>query len=185
MIQLGENPQNVFCVGAVGVENIMKMQLLDKSELEKSISFSLEKPYAVVTFHPVTLENDSAEAQFAELLKAIDQHKEIKYIFTKANADANGRIINKMIDDYAAGNANVAAFESLGNLRYLSALKYAAMVIGNSSSGIVEAPSFGIPTINIGDRQNGAYSGRKRYQLPTGLHRDFGGYQPRKFAGFS
>lgn len=155
VIQLGENPQNVFCVGAVGIENIMKMQLLDKSELEESIAFSMDKPYAVVTFHPVTLENDSAGAQLAELLKALDQHKERKYIFTKANADANGRIINKMIDDYAASNTNVTAFESLGNLRYLSALKYAAMVIGNSSSGIVEAPSFGIPTINIGDRQEG------------------------------
>lgn len=155
VIQLGENPENVFCVGAVGIENIKKMQLLDKNALEESISFKLDKPYAVVTFHPVTLENDSAGAQFAELLKALDRHKEMKYIFTKANADANGRIINKMIDDYAASNDNVAAFESLGNLRYLSALKYTAIVIGNSSSGIVEAPSFGIPTINIGDRQKG------------------------------
>ena len=155
VIQLGENPENVFCVGAVGIENIKKMQLLDKNALEESISFKLDKPYAVVTFHPVTLENDSAGAQFAELLKALDRHKEMKYIFTKANADANGRIINKMIDDYAASNDNVAAFESLGSLRYLSALKYTAIVIGNSSSGIVEAPSFGIPTINIGDRQKG------------------------------
>lgn len=155
VIQLGENPENVFCVGAVGIENIKKMQLLDKNALEESISFKLDKPYAVVTFHPVTLENDSAWAQFAELLKALDWHKDMKYIFTKANADANGRIINKMIDDYSASNDNVAAFESLGSLRYLSALKYAAMVIGNSSSGIVEAPSFGIPTINIGDRQKG------------------------------
>ena len=155
VIQLGENPENVFCVGAVGIENIKKMQLLDKNALEESISFKLDKPYAVVTFHPVTLENDSAGAQFTELLKALDRHKEMKYIFTKANADANGRIINKMIDDYAASNDNVAAFESLGSLRYLSALKYTAIVIGNSSSGIVEAPSFGIPTINIGDRQKG------------------------------
>lgn len=155
VIQLGENPQSVFCVGAIGIENIRKLQLLDRKGLEKSISFSFEKPYAVVTFHPVTLENNSAGAQFTELLKALDQHKEMKYIFTKANADANGRVINKMIDDYAVSNANVVAFESLGNLRYLSALKYAAMVIGNSSSGIVEAPSFRIPTINIGDRQKG------------------------------
>lgn len=155
VIQLGENPDSVFCVGAVGIENIMRMRLRDKKELAASLSFALDKPYAVVTFHPVTLENNSAEEQFVELLKALERHKELKYIFTKANADAGGRVINKMIDDYAADNTNVAAFESLGNLRYLSALKYAAMAIGNSSSGIVEAPSFGIPTINIGDRQKG------------------------------
>lgn len=155
VIQLGENPKSVFCVGAVGVENIVKTKLLDKSALENSISFALNRPYAVVTFHPVTLENNSAEAQFSELLRALARHKEMKYIFTKANADADGRIINKMIDDYAAGSPDAAAFESLGSLRYLSALKYAAMVIGNSSSGIVEAPSFGIPTVNIGDRQKG------------------------------
>lgn len=155
VIQLGENPDNAFCVGAIGVENIMKMCLMEKQELAASLSFALDKQYAVVTFHPVTLENDSAEEQFAELLKALENHKELKYIITKANADAGGRIINKMIDDYAVDNPNVAAFESLGNRCYLSALKYSAMVIGNSSSGIVEAPSFGIPTINIGDRQKG------------------------------
>lgn len=95
--------------------------------------------------------------QMNELLKACDEHKELNYIFTKANADANGRIINELVDEYAIKNENVFAFTSLGMLRYLSALKYCKMVIGNSSSGLIEAPSFGIPTINIGDRQKADY----------------------------
>lgn len=155
VIQLGEHPDRVFSVGGIGIENALKMQLLSKEELEKSINFTLDMPYAVVTFHPVTLEEGQAEKQFKEILKAFDANKDMKYIFTKANADANGRIINKMIDEYVAQNANTVAFESLGALRYLSALKYATMVIGNSSSGLVEVPSFKIPTINIGDRQKG------------------------------
>lgn len=155
VIQLGETPERVFCVGAVGVENALKTALLDKSELENAIAFRLDSPYAVITFHPVTLEGDSAEGQFSEVLQALDEHKEMKYIFTKANADADGRIINKMIDSFVGEHENATAFASLGTLRYLSALKYAAMVIGNSSSGIVEVPSFGVPTINIGDRQKG------------------------------
>ncbi len=155
VIQLGEHPDRVFVVGAVGVENALRMPLLSREELEQSISFPLSGPYAVVTFHPVTLEAESAEEQFGEVLKAFSEHGELSYIFTKANADANGRVINRMIDDYVAGNANAVCFESLGSLRYLSAVKYASMVIGNSSSGLIEVPSFHVPTINIGDRQKG------------------------------
>lgn len=155
VIQLGEHPDRVFAVGGIGIENALNMPLLSKDKLEKSIDFKLDKPYAVVTFHPVTLEDGQAEKQFLEILKAFDEHPEMLYIITKANADANGRIINKMIDAYATEHENVVAFESLGALRYLSALKYADMVIGNSSSGLVEVPSFHIPTINIGDRQRG------------------------------
>lgn len=155
VIQLGEDPERVFAVGAVGVENIKKMKLLSKKELEKSISFSLDKPYAIITFHPVTLEEGKAGTQCGEILKALDLHKEMKYIFTKANADAGGRIINDMIDEYILSHDNAVAFQSLGTLRYLSALKYAEIVIGNSSSGLLETPSFHIPTINIGNRQKG------------------------------
>lgn len=155
VIQLGEQPERVFKVGSLGVENITKMPLLDKSDLEKSLEFKLNRPYAVITFHPVTLESNKAGEQFAQLLRAIQTHNEMKFIFTKANADANGRIINEMIEQYVRQNNNAVAFESLGVLRYLSALKYATMVIGNSSSGLVEAPSFHIPTVNIGDRQRG------------------------------
>lgn len=155
VIQLGESPDRVFQVGALGIENILKTNLLSKEELEKSIQFKLNQPYAVVTFHPVTLENNTVKEQFQNLLCALDQHQELKYILTKANADANGEVINAMIDEYASKHHNVIAYPSLGMLRYLSALKYCKMVIGNSSSGIIEAPSFGIPTINIGDRQKG------------------------------
>jgi GDP/UDP-N,N'-diacetylbacillosamine 2-epimerase (hydrolysing) len=155
VIQLGEQPKRVFCVGAVGIENILNQNLMGKSELESSIGFNLGKPYAMVTFHPVTLEEENSEVQFQALLDVIKKSHNMNYIFTKANADANGRIINKMIDSYLEENNNAVAFTSLGLTRYLSAVKYSAMVIGNSSSGLLEAPSFGIPTINIGDRQKG------------------------------
>lgn len=155
VIQLGEHPDRVFAVGGIGIENALNMPLLSKEDLEKSIQFKLDKPYAVVTFHPVTLEDGQAQEQFDEILKAFSAHPEMNYIFTKANADASGRIINQMIDGYVSANSNTVAFESLGALRYLSALQYARMVIGNSSSGLVEVPSFHIPTINIGDRQRG------------------------------
>lgn len=155
VIQLGEDPGRVYTVGSIGVENALHRSLMQKSELEKSLTFSLDQPYAVVTFHPVTLEKNDAEMQFGELLNAFDINRDMKYIFTKANADSNGRIINQKIDLYTASHENVIAVDSLGVDRYLSALKYAEMVIGNSSSGLVEAPSFKIPTINIGDRQKG------------------------------
>lgn len=155
VIQLGEHPDRVFNVGAIGVENIHNETLLTKSELEAALNFKLDKPYAVVTFHPVTLEDNTSREQFQELLEACNQHKDMKYIFTKANSDANGRIINYLIDSYVGKNSNCVVFTSLGTKMYLSSLKYCAMVIGNSSSGIVEVPSFGKPTINIGDRQRG------------------------------
>lgn len=155
VIQMGEHPSRVFCVGALGIENILKQRLMEKGELEESIHFMLDKPYAVVTFHPVTLEEEQSEVQFQELLGACNQYPELIFIFTKANADVNGRIINNMIDAYVEDHKNAIAFASLGVTRYLSALQYAAFVLGNSSSGIIEAPSFGIPTINIGDRQKG------------------------------
>ena len=155
VIQLGEDPSRVFSVGAIGIENILKEELLNKQELEKSINFTLEKQYAVITFHPVTLEGNNSSEQFEALLSACKNHKDMKFIFTKANADANGRVINQLIDRFVEENDNAAAFTSLGMHRYLSSLKYCTMVIGNSSSGLLEAPSFGVPTINIGDRQKG------------------------------
>lgn len=155
VIQLGEQPDRVFCVGAVGIENILNQDLMSKSDLGKSINFNLDRPYAIVTFHPVTLEDNSSAVQFQSLLEVCKKYQDLNFIFTKANADANGRIINKMIDDYISDNDNAVAFTSLGMKRYLSGLKHCTMVIGNSSSGIVEAPSFAIPTINIGERQKG------------------------------
>lgn len=156
VIQLGENPERVFYVGALGVENIKKINLMTKEELEKSIHFEIDENTVVVTYHPVTLENNTVEEQFLNLLKVLDRNPKIRMIFTKANADTNGRIVNDLIDKYAAQNSERAcAFMSLGQKRYLSALKYCRIVIGNSSSGIIEAPSFGKPIINIGDRQKG------------------------------
>lgn len=155
VIQLGEHPDRVFNVGAIGIENIINETLLSKDALSEALKIDLEKPYAVVTFHPVTLENESAAEQVVSLLEACKETKHLSFIFTKANADAEGRSINQCIEQYALENENIILFDSLGMLRYLSSLKYCSMVIGNSSSGLVEAPSFGVPTINIGDRQKG------------------------------
>jgi GDP/UDP-N,N'-diacetylbacillosamine 2-epimerase (hydrolysing) len=155
VIQLGESPERVFTVGAIGIENIKNLKFLSEQELKQDLGIKNDKPYAVVTFHPVTLEGNNTKQQFEELLRVCDEHQELYYIFTKANADTNGRIINELMDEYASKRENVSAFASLGVERYLSALKYCALVIGNSSSGLLEAPSFGIPTVNIGDRQKG------------------------------
>jgi GDP/UDP-N,N'-diacetylbacillosamine 2-epimerase (hydrolysing) len=156
VIQLGENPSRVFNVGAIGIENIMMLELLAKSDLEESIDFDLRSKFALVTFHPVTLENSTSKEQFKNLLDALDQFTDLKVIFTKSNSDTDGRIINQMIDDYVRDNNDrTIAFTSMGQLRYLSAMSYTDIVIGNSSSGIIEAPSFHVPTVNIGDRQKG------------------------------
>lgn len=156
IIQLGEEPSRVFNVGGPGIENIKKLNLLNKDEFEKSINFKLAKKNILITFHPVTLENSSAKKQFSELLKAIDELKDTNFIFTKANSDIDGDVINKMIDEYISKNSQKAvAFASLGQLRYLSAIKFVDIVLGNSSSGLSEVPSFKKATINIGDRQKG------------------------------
>ncbi len=156
VIQLGEHPNRVFNVGGMGIENIKRLKLLSKVEFEKSIDFKLNKRNILVTFHPVTLENSTAKEQFQELLDAIDKLEDTNIIFTKANSDTDGRVINQMIDEYVAKNVyKSVGFTSLGQLRYLSALQYVDAVVGNSSSGLGEAPSFRIGTINIGDRQKG------------------------------
>lgn len=155
VIQLGEHPDRVYNVGAIGIENILNEKHLSKEELEKELKIDLSKPYVLGTFHPVTLENNTSEKQIESLLEVCKEYKNLNFLLTKANADAKGRIINQIIDRYAIENDNIATFTSLGMKRYLSALKYCSMVIGNSSSGLIEAPSFGIPTINIGDRQKG------------------------------
>ena len=156
VIQLGESPSTVYNLGALGVENAKKVNLLPKEELENMIGFQFHFPTIMVTYHPVTLEKTFAQKQFEEILDVIDRHKEISVIFTKANADMDGRIINKMIDDYVSSNEKrCRAYTSLGQLKYLSTLQFCVAVVGNSSSGIIEVPSFKIPTVNIGDRQRG------------------------------
>ncbi|AYJ77322.1 UDP-N-acetylglucosamine 2-epimerase [Aliarcobacter cryaerophilus] len=156
VIQLGEDPSRVFNVGGMGIENIKRLKLLSKDEFEKSIEFKLNSKNILVTFHPVTLENSTAKEQFQQLLDAIDELEDTNIIFTKANSDTDGRVINQMIDEYVTKNFQKSVqFTSLGQLRYLSALQYVDAVVGNSSSGLAEAPSFRIGTINIGDRQKG------------------------------
>ena len=156
VIQLGEQPDKVFNVGAIGIDNIVRLKLLSQREFESAVGFSLAKHNLLITFHPVTLEESTAKQQFAKLLSVLDGLKETHLFFTKANADTGGIIINKMIDEYVAANSSKAiARTSMGQLNYLSAMKYMDGVIGNSSSGLIEAPSFKIGTINIGDRQRG------------------------------
>lgn len=156
VIQLGEQPNKVFNVGAIGVENIKSTPLLSKEELEESLKFSLGDQSLLVTFHPVTLEYATAEEQCKNLLSALENFPEYKVLFTLPNSDTDGRIIMKLIQEFVENHKERSiAFTSLGKVRYLSALHYVSAVVGNSSSGIIEVPSFGIPTLNIGDRQKG------------------------------
>lgn len=155
VMQMGEQSDRVFCVGALGTENIKRQVLFEKDELCKNFGDIFTNPYIMVTYHPVTLENNSAEWQFENLLNVISRHNEFNYIFTYANSDMDGKIINEMIEEFVKYNENAKAFKSMGQIGYLSALKYCEAVIGNSSSGIIEAPSFHIPTMNIGERQMG------------------------------
>lgn len=156
VIQLGEQPDNVFHVGALGIENINRLNLLNKEDFESSIDFKLSNLNFLVTFHPVTLDNASAEHQFVELLQALSIFNEAKIIFTKPNADHDGRVIIKLIDEFVSKNHNnTISFITLGQIRYLSAIRHCQLVIGNSSSGLIEVPSFKKPTVNIGDRQQG------------------------------
>ena len=160
VIQLGEQPERVLNVGALGIENINKLLRLDKKAFEQSINFSLSETNFLVTFHPVTLENSSAQDQFKELLDAIDQFPQANVIFTKPNADHDGRVLIELIENYVKANhARAIAFISLGQLRYLSAIEHCQVVIGNSSSGLLEVPSFKKPTVDIGDRQRGRIKG--------------------------
>lgn len=156
VIQLGESPDRVYNVGAPGLDNIKNIRLMTKKELEKELNFTFNEKNLIITFHPVTLEPNSTKKQLKNLLKAVDELKKTNLIFTKSNTDTYGRIINKMIEDYTFKNENKAKiFDSLGQRRYLSTLQFVDAMVGNSSSGIIEAPSFKIGTINIGDRQTG------------------------------
>jgi GDP/UDP-N,N'-diacetylbacillosamine 2-epimerase (hydrolysing) len=156
VIQLGENPERVFNVGAIGIDNIINIKLMNREEFENSIGFKLGNNNIIVTFHPVTLDSKTSEFQFQQLLDALRELSNFKIIFTKPNADTDGRIIIDLIDKFVLQHPQRScSFISLGQLRYLSALQFVDAVVGNSSSGLIEAPSFNIGTINIGDRQKG------------------------------
>lgn len=156
VVQLGEHPDTVFNVGALGIENIKRLQLLDRSQLEQSLDFELGSLCFLVTYHPATLGTVEPSAAMQALLDALDLYPDAKILFTKPNSDTDGRILIQMINKYALLNkGRVAVFTSMGQVRYLSALRLVDAVIGNSSSGIIEAPACNIPTVNIGDRQSG------------------------------
>lgn len=156
VIQLGENPHNVFDVGALNVEAMKNIKLLKKDKFQKKIKFQLGAINCLVTFHPVTLEMNTAKKQFSALLNALKKNKNIYCIFTKTNSDVEGRVINDLIDEFVFENTKRSiSFISMGQQLYFSAMNLVNVVIGNSSSGIIETPSFCVPTINIGDRQSG------------------------------
>jgi UDP-hydrolysing UDP-N-acetyl-D-glucosamine 2-epimerase len=153
---MGEHPERVFQVGAPGLDHLERMKLMDRDEFEASIDFELGGRSCIVTYHPVTLSESSPAKPFAELLAALDSIPDLRIIFTKSNADTEGRVINQMIDEYVQSHEDRAcAFTSLGQRRYLSALHHVDAVVGNSSSGLIEAPAVPVPTVNLGDRQGG------------------------------
>lgn len=154
--QLGENPANIYNVGSPGIDQVKRLRPLGREELEKSLDFRFRGKNLLVTFHPVTLDCQSAKEQFQSLLDALDMlGPDIGVIFTMPNADTEGRILIQMVEKYVAIHHNAKAYTSLGQLRYLSVLAQIDAVVGNSSSGLYEAPSFKKPTVNIGDRQKG------------------------------
>lgn len=161
VIQLGESPEYVFSVGAPGIDSIKAMKLLSREELSESIDFDVtDTPYMVVTYHPVTLSNDGAVEDLKQLLDALSQYPNYKFLITYPNADTHGRALIPLLDEFAKElPGRVLLVQSLGQLRYLSALKYSALVIGNSSSGLIEVPTFKVPTVNIGNRQKGRIAG--------------------------
>jgi GDP/UDP-N,N'-diacetylbacillosamine 2-epimerase (hydrolysing) len=155
VIQLGEQPERVFLVGGLGVDNIKRLKLLSRVELEEAVHFKLGVKNLLVTFHPVTLETSTSADQMSELLAALERLEDTHLIFTMPNADTEGRVLLDMIERFVAVHPNARAYTSLGQLRYLSCIKYVDGVVGNSSSGLTEVPSFRKGTINIGDRQQG------------------------------
>ena len=155
VIQLGEKPEHVFLVGGLGIDNIKRLQLLNLNALEGDLGFKFGKKNLLITFHPVTLENDSAVTQMQALLDALAKLEDTQLIFTMPNSDTDGRVLSKMVEQFSSQYANAHAFTSLGQLRYLSCIAQVDGVVGNSSSGLAEVPSFKKGTINIGDRQSG------------------------------
>jgi GDP/UDP-N,N'-diacetylbacillosamine 2-epimerase (hydrolysing) len=155
VIQLGEQPDRVFLVGGLGIDNIKHLQLLTRTDLEASLDFKLGVKNLLITFHPVTLETSTAASQMQELLAALAQLKDTQLIFTLPNADTDGRVLIEMLQSFVKQHPNARAYTSLGQLRYLSCIALVDGVVGNSSSGLTEVPSFNKGTINIGDRQRG------------------------------
>ena len=170
VIQLGEDPKRVFNVGAPGIDSINRLDLLDREQLSASLNFELDKPYFLITFHPVTLQEGGGAEELANLIAAIRHYPNYKVLFSYPNADTDNVGIIKILDAfYEENKERVFLFQSLGQLRYLSAMKHCEAVLGNSSSGLIEAPSFGKPTLNIGSRQKGRLSGASVFNCDSSL----------------
>lgn len=168
VIQLGEQPDRVFYVGALGVENIKRIPLMTKEEVENAVSFKLDESTILVTYHPVTLGNHTAEKDIKEFIGALEERRDLRVFFTMPNSDTGSRAIADAINEFVVNNGERSiAYKSLGVKRYLSVMKYAGAVVGNSSSGLLEAPSFGIPTLNIGSRQKGRMAADSVYNCET------------------
>ena len=155
VIQLGENPKNVYLVGGVGIDSIKNLPLLNREELEAQLGIEFGAKSLLITFHPVTLDSESPEQQMKELLAALSHLHDTTLIFTMPNADTGGRTLIKMIEEFIGQNKNATMFVSLGQLKYLSCVAHIDGVVGNSSSGLTEVPTFKKGTINVGDRQLG------------------------------
>jgi len=166
VIQLGEDPNKVFLVGGLGIDSIKKLTLLNRTELEAELKLVLGARSLMVTFHPVTLEAETAGQQMKELLSALSCLENTTLIFTMPNADPGNQIIMKMIEEFVAGRRNAKVFTSLGQLRYLSCIAHVDGVVGNSSSGLAEVPTFKKGTINIGDRQLGRLQAKSIIDCP-------------------
>ena len=174
VLQLGENSNNVYLVGGLGLDKIRYLTLLDRETLEEVLGLKFNRRNLLVTFHPVTLEKDTAELQMSELLQALSKLNETTLIFTLPNADTGGRVIIKMIEEFVQHNINAYSYKSLGDIRYLSCLQFVDGVVGNSSSGLTEVPSFKKGTVNIGDRQLGRLKAISVIDcLPTALEIEF------------
>lgn len=168
VIQLGEQPDHVFNVGSIGVENIKMLPLISKDEIEKEIGFAIDDHTILVTYHPVTLGNRTVKEDIDDFIAALDEKKDLRIIFTMPNSDTGGQAIVEAINAFVDKNHQRAkAFKSLGVLRYLSVMQQVTAVVGNSSSGLVEVPSFRIPTLNIGDRQKGRMAADSVYNCKT------------------
>jgi GDP/UDP-N,N'-diacetylbacillosamine 2-epimerase (hydrolysing) len=155
VIQLGEQPDRVFCVGGLGVDSITKLKLLEREELENALGFELGARSLLITFHPATLEGDVSSRQMTELLAALHDLTDTQLVFTMPNADTHSRVLRDLIGEFVTRHPNARAYESLGSLRYLSCVRQVDAVVGNSSSGLTEVPTFRKATINIGERQRG------------------------------
>ena len=166
--QMGESPERVYCFGAPGLDNVFKLSLLNKKELYQALKFPEDRRLGVVTYHPATLEKDTAEFQISILLEVLQDFKSIYWVFTHPNADTGGRVIVKKINEFILENPDKGkTFVSLGQLKYLSLLRYAIIMVGNSSSGLTEAPSFELPVVNIGERQKGRIRAANLIDVPV------------------